>query len=387
VTGSERQLRVETPGEGPFVFRLGIDPAEFELSLCRIEDARFRFESFPIVPRIAEALEREIHACSVSHTNLIDGGTISEEAADAILRLPEGTSLPEPQRRLRNIGHACVRARQAVEIPGWRMTTAYIRELHAIVSSGIPDERNRPGEFRSAADPGPAIVGEEKHGGRYRPPAGGAGLERLVESLLEWNESIGEAGIPALLRAPLVHYHFALIHPFGICNGFVGRLLEASILYAAGYGLPSFCLWRYYAEQVDRYFSLFNACRLASGNGEPTPNAPFVSFHLEAMLAGQFRRIDRVNGIVSTLLFEGEVRRMRDAGDINLRQYAILSHLMESGEDVALDRLRRMPWYEGLYRRMADKTRQRDLRQMKDSRLVQVEEGGLLRLAFRRPRV
>lgn len=37
------------------------------------------------------------------------------------------------------------------------------------------------------------------------------------------------------MRAPLLHLYFELIHPFWDGNGRVGRVLEASVLLAAGY--------------------------------------------------------------------------------------------------------------------------------------------------------
>ncbi|MFC2503586.1 MAG: Fic family protein, partial [Cardiobacterium sp.] len=40
-------------------------------------------------------------------------------------------------------------------------------------------------------------------------------------------------GVPALIRAPLVHYYYEIIHPFWDGNGRVGRVLEASILLRA----------------------------------------------------------------------------------------------------------------------------------------------------------
>lgn len=62
--------------------------------------------------------------------------------------------------------------------------------------------------------------------------------------------------MPALIRAPLMHLYFELIHPFWDGNGRVGRVLEATLLQAAGFRYAPFAQTRYYLEHIDAYFTL-----------------------------------------------------------------------------------------------------------------------------------
>lgn len=69
-------------------------------------------------------------------------------------------------------------------------------------------------------------VGDEAHGGRYKPgrrykpPQSGKGIRQLPDALIAWNADLKVRGVPVLIRAPLVHYYYELIHPF--CAGPVG---------------------------------------------------------------------------------------------------------------------------------------------------------------------
>ena len=218
-------------------------------------------------------------------------------------------------------------------------------------------------------------VGDTAHGGRYKPPQYGGDIELLLNRLVLWHESLMGARVSALVRAPLLHYYFELIHPFWDGNGRVGRVLEATVLHAAGFRYAPFAMARYYLKQIDQYFTLFNLCRKQAEKNAASPNTPFVRFHLEGMLAGINQLHDRVNAMVRSLLFENRVKKLRDTKEINLRQYVILTQLME--KPLAMDALRRAPWYEALYAKLGDKTRQRDLGQLREQKLLFVDEKGL----------
>ena len=93
-------------------------------------------------------------------------------------------------------------------------------------------------------------------------------------------------------------------------------------------------------------FTLFNLCRKQAEKKTAYPNTPFVMFHLEGMLASINRLHDRVNAIVKLLLFETRIKHLRDTKEINLRQYAILTQVVERGKPLQIDELRRAPWHD-----------------------------------------
>jgi hypothetical protein len=74
-------------------------------------------------------------------------------------------------------------------------------------------------------------------------------------------------------------------------------------------------------------------------------------------------------------LFQGRIRQLLDERKINARQYAILAQLLTLPSPFALERLRQSPWYQALYLQRGDKTKQRDLRQLRELGLVRLEAG------------
>lgn len=206
-------------------------------------------------------------------------------------------------------------------------------------------------------------VGNKEHGGSYKPPQSGRDVESLLSYLIEWQQTLKLQGVPVLIRAPLVHLYYELIHPFWDGNGRVGRVLEATLLQAEGFKYAPFAQARYYFDNIHHYFTLFNTCRKQAENKVVFPNTAFIAFFLQGMLTSIHNLHDRVNALVSLLLFENDLKHRHDEKEINSRQYAIASQLMAAGKPMSLAELRSAPWYQALYVKLTDKTKQRDLRE------------------------
>ena len=255
---------------------------------------------------------------------------------------------------------------------------AVIIDAHRLITHRIPHPDNRPGRLRDNPKDHITYVGDSTHGSRYKPPQYGRDIERLLEALIDWHAEMVAAGVPALIRAPLVHLYYELIHPFWDGNGRVGRVVEATLLQAAGYRYAPFALARHYLANIDAYFTLFNTCRKAADKHHPAPNQAFLAFHLEGMRLTINSLHDRVNRLIGMLLFESTIRRALDSRVINARQYTILSQLLDRGQPLSLDELRHAPWYASLYLKRNDKTRQRDLRRLRETSLAHLDTDNAL---------
>ncbi len=372
-TFKEHTLTMQTDRHGPFQFLVGVDPAAIETVWLRINDAHRRFMGSPLA-QVANQLEREVVVTSIFGTNSIEGGTLSEEETELALELEPLVAPGVEQRRAINLKKAHDLAIQAADTEGWELDVAFVRKIHAAITADLPHRYNQPGQLRDNPKDIVTHVGDRNHGGRYKPPQYGRDIQRLLETLVSWHHELRIRGIPALIRAPLVHYYFERIHPFWDGNGRVGRVLEATLLQQEGFRYAPFALARYYLEHIDHYFSLFNTCRKAQAKGQPYPNTPFIAFFLDGFLDSLHRLHDRVNRLVTILLFENDLKRRHDAREINARQYAIVTQILAAGRPVPLDELRRYPWYLALYIRLTDKTKQRDLRRLRELGLIR-EDG------------
>lgn len=377
--------RVETDRFGPFIFQAGIDPSQVQLMLQRVEDAHVRFVASPL-SQVANQLEREVVVSSVFGTNTIEGGTLSEDETASALALDPAQIKEVEQRRAVNIKAAYDLSKQAAKTAGWSLNREFILDAHRLITQDIPHPDNRPGVIRDNPKNRITYVGDEAHGGRYKPPQYGQDIQRLLDALIDWHGMLEQAGIPALIRAPLVHLYYEQIHPFWDGNGRVGRAIEATLLQAAGYRYAPFALARYYLANIDPYFTLFNTCRKAADKKQAAPNQPFIEFHLDGMRQTINDLHDRVNRIIAMLLYESNIRRALDDKRINVRQYTIVSQLLDKGRPLPLDEVRQAPWYASLYLKLNLKTRQRDLHRLREMGLVYLDADNQLWPGFVKPK-
>ena len=91
---------------------------------------------------------------------------------------------------------------------------------------------------------------------------------------------------------------------------------------------------------------------------------------------------DRVNDLVSILLFETRMKRMFDDKKINTRQYAIITQVFSSPMPLQLKTLRESPWYLALYAKLTDKTARRDLIRLKELGLMAQNDKNVFFLKF-----
>ncbi|MFZ5592756.1 MAG: Fic family protein [Pseudomonadota bacterium] len=371
--------RIETHRSGIFQFQAGINLARLQPLLDRIQDAHKRFASVPVLPEVANKLEQEVMLSSIYGTNTIESGTLTEEETAAVLESPE-KAREEKERRVVNIRRAYDIAegfgkhwsenRESKEPPHLILREEMFKELHKAITQGLSHPDNVPGQYRDNPKERRTQVGDLEHGGVYTPPKCLTDIKILMQAFIEWANSAPIYYLPPLIRAPLVHYYFERIHPFWDGNGRVGRMVEAMILKAAGYKYAPLALSRYYLENIDRYFTLFNLARKAEEKGDPWPNQAFVEFFLQGMLTVLNNLHDHVNQIIAYLLYRSRVRDLHEGKMINTRQYTIVTHLLSQGLRHKLAEIQAQPWYAALYKGLTTKTRARDIKGLVEHQLI-----------------
>lgn len=260
-------LRVMTYKSGSFTFQLGIDLNKIQAMLDRVNDSQNRFNKMPSLPQIIDQVQDKVLASSIYSTNTIEGGQFTEQETADILKQDPKTIQKSEERRLTNLKEAIEwikeksNSKQLMPQSGKAFEISTMFQLHTLVSQNLAEQHNPAGQLRNNQVGQKTIVGNEAHGGTYRPPKCLEDIEYLIQAWIEWLNHPNIINQPAIIRACLAHYYFELIHPFWDGNGRTGRLIEMLILEQSGYRFSSSAIWAYYQSNIHEYFALFNQCR------------------------------------------------------------------------------------------------------------------------------
>jgi Fic family protein len=372
-------LRVETNRSGHFVFQIGLDKQALEIPRLRAEEAYARFSSMPMIADVSNQLEKMSLVTSIHSTNTIEGGELDRRETEELIMSPKEFK-NEAEQRVSNLKEAYDLAayladfffkegldkeqQKSAEIQGSiniAISEKIITDLHAEITKNLQHEDNIPGKYRNNPKHRKTKVGDKDHGGEYTPPKCLEDVNILMEAFISWANCEAVMGLPPLLRAPLLHFYFELIHPFWDGNGRTGRVLEALTLQCARYKYAPYAISKFYLNHIDEYFSLFNKCRKLALKKEDFPNTEFVKFHLDGFLSTINRLHDRANIILSKILYSSHVNILFSQKKINSRQYTILNNLPTKTEYEDLETLKNEPWYTALYLNLTNRTAKRDL--------------------------
>jgi len=393
--GIGSSLELMTHRSGKFVFQIGVDYEKVKPLIDRVEDAHARFLSVPILPQVANQLQKTVIVSSVFGTNTIEGGTLTEDEIEEIFgdAAPPEDIREEKERRVTNIKDAYdfaeslsseleesnMLAEGEYGIP-IELEEELVLELHRLITNALTHPNNVPGEYRDNPKGFYTRVGDVEHGGTYTPPKCFDDIQLLMNALIQWINSEQIISLPPLIRAPLLHYYFERVHPFWDGNGRVGRVLEAIVLKSSGMMYAPFALARNYLEHFDEYFTVFNTARRLEGKNGPYPNTPFVEFFLHRLIEVFSRLHDQVNGLIGIILFENFLNHCLQEKKINLRQYTVVDGLLARGYTFELSKVQKMSWYKALYRDLTRRTRDRDIRKLIDIEILKLDKNGQLRL-------
>jgi Fic family protein len=188
--------------------------------------------------------------------------------ANATGSVRDGTDVREVQNYIAALNFGLHRLQ---EMP---LCLRLLREVHAVLMSGVRGQDKTPGEFRT----GPNWIGSSSatpDDATFVPP-----LPEAMHTALDDLETYlnDDVALPALVRCALVHYQFETLHPFLDGNGRLGRLL--AVFYLVQQGLlpqPLLSLSAYFESHRAEYYERLQAVR------EQGAVLPYLQFFLTAV--------------------------------------------------------------------------------------------------------
>lgn len=363
-----------TQKAGKFRFTEEYRKESVDLLLAKAAILNETVTDLPILPNMVSQVETELIRQSIFGTAAIEGNPLSQEEVSWIIESGEASAdlVPKSEVEIRNLVKAYeILSRVKPERAPFVLEESLIRELHSILTAGVPHEFNEPGMYRNKTV-GYTEVGDKAHGGIYRSPRILKDIQDLMKVYVEWVNSEELTSRGPFVRAALAHYHFSLIHPFFDGNGRTARLIEAIILQGANVRYVPKMLSNYYYRNLDDYYMAFS--RTIRNKGRDV--TPFLEFCLEGVVESLVDMKGRITVLIRRLVFRELLSQLKDQKELTARQFDLLSLLLDAPRDFSLNDLMNDRPFSLLYRKVTKQTARRDVKRLLELNLIgEVEEG------------
>ena len=266
-----------------------------------------------------EAMERMIH-----HGTHLEGNPLSEEevkdvldGADVVARDRDIQEILNYRNVLKFIDGV------ATQIPSthYQFTIETILEIHRLTTQVIlPSEIS--GHFRARQ-----VVVKNSMTGQisYSPPPA-AEVPYLIEDLVNWINSPDARETHPVIKAGVIHYELARIHPFTDGNGRVARAVATLIMFLDGYDIRKFfSLEEYFDENPMNYYltlqAVSNQLVLDTHERDLTP-------WLQYFVEGLAIEMNRIKEQVQRISVDARVKdRLGEQLVLNERQMIVMEYL------------------------------------------------------------
>ncbi|MBI2011222.1 Fic family protein [Candidatus Daviesbacteria bacterium] len=290
-----------------------------------IEASREVILNSPLIPAWEakfrkEAIERTIH-----HGTHLEGNKLSEEEVIDVL---EGREV-------------IARERDIQEVINYRNVLKFIDEISSKIGAGTPyfltietlleihritTERilapEQSGQFRSKQ----VVIKNTKTGTISYTPPPAAEVPYLVEDLINWINSDECKDVHPVVKAGIIHYELARIHPFVDGNGRAARAVATLILFLDGYDIRKFFSFEEYFDSnpMDYYLTLQAVSNQLVLDIHERDLTPWIEYFVEGVAI----ELNRIKERVRKISLDSHVKdKLGEQVELNERQMAIMEYL------------------------------------------------------------
>ena len=303
-------------------YHAGIDFSDPELVALNAKIATLKdvLSSMPLTAQLHDEINRIQIIHQVRGTTGIEGNTLSEDAIEEVLR--EKTPRDIEERETLNAYNALryvIQEKAAGDI--CCVSEDMIKKLHAILTDGLNQNDNIPGQYRYQK----IKVGHNFEGERFE------NIPAQMKAFISYINSEEVIGWGELIRAVLAHFYLVTIHPFSDGNGRTSRMLEDCILYHSNYNAAGFfSLSNFYYKQRDEYFSQLDEARFKyDGNLQK-----FVIFSLRGFYEELQANLSKMMQQYTRICFSNFLEERFQQRDISQRQLSLLSLMMKFDQTI-----------------------------------------------------
>ena len=283
----------------------------------------------PLVPVWEAKFRKDASERFIHHGTHLEGNPLSEEEVRDVLDGQEVVARDRDIQEILNYRNVLKFVDGvATQIgPGraYQFTMETILEIHRLTTERILPE-DISGNFRVRQ----VVVKNSKTGEVSFTPPPAAEVPYLVEDLVNWINSDEAREMHPIIKAGIIHYELARIHPFTDGNGRVSRAVATLIMFLDGYDIRKFfSLEEYFDDNpMDYYLTLqavSNQLVLDTHERDLTP-------WLEYFVEGVAIELNRVKEKVQRISVDAKVKdKLGGQVMLNERQMMIMEYIHRHG--------------------------------------------------------
>ena len=294
-----------------------------------VEAAREVIMNAPLVPAWEAKFRKEAIERTVHHGTHLEGNPLSPEEVRDVLEGQEVIARDRDVQEIINYRNV-IKFIEGIYIQigppvggskNYSFTIETILEMHKLTTEKIlPPES--AGQFRIRQ----VVIKNTKTGQVSYTPPPAVEVPYLVEDLVNWINSDEGKGVHPIIKAGIIHYELARIHPFVDGNGRVARAVATLILFLDGYDIRKFFSFEeYFDENPMQYYltlqAVSNQLVLDTHERDLTP-------WLEYFTEGVAIELNRVKEKVQRISVDARIKdKLGEQLMLNERQMMIMEYI------------------------------------------------------------
>lgn len=352
-------------GNFPFSIKHNAEELSSLMSECQSLDAAIK--TTPLKPNFLQQIQNSLNKKSIFSTAAIEGNPFSEKEVAQLVGGTKNSASGVAEQEIVNLKKAYILLNKAASPQqGFILSEKNIIKVHKIITHNI--EEAGPGRYRNFS----VKVGDIAHGGVYTPPKILKDIQNLMRRFVAWFNTPQVMALGPFLRAAILHYHFAIIHPFADGNGRTARFLEAQLLHAEGFKYIPLMLSSYYYKHIDAYYQVLSDTR----KNKTHDISPFLIFVINGMVAVLKEMGETIQKLLRGVMLKSYIQQLLQEKAITQRQYDLLELLLlqKTGMFMVKDLLQNAP-FSLLYRQKSPLTARRDVEKLVGLKLLSKKDG------------
>jgi Fic family protein len=279
----------------------------------------------PLVPAWEAKFKKEAMERSVHHGTHLEGNRLTEEEVQDVLDGKEVIARDRDIQEVINYRNVLkfidsIATQIGVGRP-YILTLETVLEVHRLVTDRLV-QSEMSGKFRASQ----VVLRNSRTGAISYTPPPAAEVPYLMEDLINWVNSDETKDLHPVIKAGIVHYELARIHPFVEGNGRTARATATLLMFLDGYDIRKlFSLEEYFDNNPMDYYvtlqSVSNQLVLDTHERDLTP-------WLDYFVIGVAIEFNRVKERVKRISADARVKdQLGEQVELNERQMLILEYL------------------------------------------------------------